>query len=232
MARSTPCAPVMRIPGGVTLVGGGTVSGAALVAARAFAPRLVAADGGADAALRLGHRPEAAIGDFDSISPEARATLGAGALHHVAEQDSTDFDKALRLVAAEFTVAVGFGGARADHTLAAFNVLARYPDRRCLLLSDADVAFLAPRALRLALSPGTRLSLFPMAPVMAWAEGVRWPVAGQEFTPAGLVGTSNEVTAPQVALQFSAAAMLVILPADCLGAALAGLGCAPARPAR
>jgi thiamine pyrophosphokinase len=217
----------LQSSGGITLIGGGCAGAETLAAALALAPLLVAADGGADTALALGHVPDLAIGDFDSISTAARAALGPGRLHHLTEQESTDFDKALRHVAADFTLAVGFAGARLDHTLAAFNVLARHPGRRCLLLGTQDVAFLAPPALRLRLDPGTRLSLFPMAPVTGQARGLRWPLDGHAFAPGGVIGTSNEVTLPEVELRFSAPAMLVFLPAECLRAALSGLGCLP-----
>ena len=227
MSSSSFGKPILRTSGGVTLVGGGDVCAAALGAALAVAPHLVAADCGADVALALGHTPDMAIGDFDSISDAARAALGPDRLHRIAEQDSTDFDKALRNVAADFVIAVGFGGGRLDHTLAAFNVLVRHPDRRCVMLSDEDLVFLAPRDLCLALEPGTRFSLFPMGPVQAWGTGLRWPVDGLEFAPAALIGTSNEVSDRKVRVQFSAPAMLVILPARCLHAALAGLGLQP-----
>ena len=223
---STLFEPLLRSRGGVTLVGGGELAAPVLRRALALAPRLVAADGGADAALALGFRPERAVGDFDSISDAARAALGTARLHHVAEQASTDFDKALRHVAAQFVLAVGFAGARLDHTLAAFNVLARHPGRRCLLLTEREVAFLAPRALRLRLTPGTRLSLFPMAPVRGEGTGLRWPLAGHDFAPGGMIGTSNETVAAQVDLRFSADAMVTILPAEYLEAALTGLGAA------
>ncbi|MBM3613497.1 MAG: thiamine pyrophosphokinase, partial [Alphaproteobacteria bacterium] len=110
--------PIISSDQGVTLAGGAPFGGALLRAALGLAPRLVAADGGADRLLRLGHMPEVAIGDFDSISAAARAALGPDRLHHIPEQDTTDFDKALRSVAAPFVVGLGFSGARIDHGLA------------------------------------------------------------------------------------------------------------------
>ncbi|NCU21110.1 thiamine pyrophosphokinase, partial [Candidatus Falkowbacteria bacterium] len=83
---------------GVTLIGGARVGASDLAQALALAPCLVAADGGADRALALGHMPEAVIGDFDSISPAARAAIAPERLHPIAEQDSTDFGKCLRHV--------------------------------------------------------------------------------------------------------------------------------------
>lgn len=214
---------------GVTLVGGGPVGSRLLAQSMGFAPRLVAADSGADRLLRLGHAPEAVIGDFDSISETARDRL-AGRLHPISEQETTDFDKALRSIAAPFVIGLGFSGARMDHGLAVLNSLTRHPDRRCLILSANDIAFLAPERLELALPAGSRLSLFPMGQVSGESEGLQWSIAGIAFRPDAMIGTSNIVTGPRVRLSFDAPRMLVILPRAALGAALAGLGLQ--RPAR
>ncbi len=208
---------------GVTLVGGAELGSGLLDMALARAPRLVAADGGADRALAAGHVPELTVGDFDSLSDAGRAALGPASLHHITEQDTTDFDKVLRSVAAPFLLAVGFTGTRLDHTLGAFNVLARHPARRCLLLDAQDVCFLAPPEMGLRLAPGTRLSLFPMGPVTGHSTGLHWPLQGIEFAPGATTGLSNRVSAPEVRLGFSAPRMLVLLPLDALDAALAGL---------
>ncbi len=208
---------------GVTLAGGGPFGKAALARALRFAPRIVGADGGADRLLALGAEPEAVIGDFDSISAAAKGRL-AGRLFPIAEQETTDFDKALRSIVAPFVLGLGFAGARLDHGLAVLNALARAPERRALILSPQDVTFLAPLEMELALPPGTRLSLFPMGAVEAESSGLRWPLQGLKFAPDGMIGTSNEVSGP-VRLRFSAAKMLVILPVRYLPEALRGLGC-------
>lgn len=212
---------------GVTLAGGGRFSAGMLKEVLLLAPRLVAADGGADRLLALGAEPEAVIGDFDSISARARARL-AGRLHPIAEQMTTDFDKALRSIAAPFVLGLGFAGQRLDHGLAVLNALVRHPGRRCLILSASDVTFLAPREMALDLAPGTRLSLFPMGRVEGESQGLRWPLQGIGFAPDGMIGTSNAVSGP-VHLRFDADRMLVILPRSALRAALAGLLTADAR---
>lgn len=207
---------------GMTLVGGGPVGARLLARALALAPDLVAADGGADRALRLGHVPQAVIGDMDSVSGEARQRL-AGRLHPVTEQDTTDFAKALQRIRAPFVLGLGFAGARVDHGLAVLNTLVRHADRRCLILSGTDVTFLAPPRLVLRLPVGTRLSLFPMGKVTGRSQGLRWPIDGLRFAPDAMIGTSNQVVAPEVVLDFDAPRMLVILPGGQLRAALAAL---------
>ena len=206
---------------GVTLAGGGPFGKAQLIRALRFAPRIVGADGGADRLLALGVEPEAVIGDMDSISEQAQIRL-AGRLFPIAEQITTDFDKALRSIKAPFVLGIGFAGARLDHGLAVLNALVRAPQQRCLVLSPQDVIFLAPLEMRLDLPLGSRFSLFPMAQVAGESEGLRWPLQGLDFAPDGMIGTSNEVSGP-VSLRFSARKMLVILPIKSLAAALSGL---------
>lgn len=215
--------PIVKSVVGVTLVGGAPAGARDLALALRLAPCLVAADGGADRALAAGLMPRAVIGDFDSISSAARVAIPADRLHPMAEQETTDFDKALRSVVAPFMLALGFSGARIDHGLAVFNALVRHADRRCLLLGAQDVVFLCPPEITLQMRPGDRLSLFPMGPVAGTSRGLRWPVDGVRFAPDGATGTSNAVTDPVVRLAFDAPRMLVILPRARLRSALAAL---------
>lgn len=218
-------------PQGITLVGGGAPDGATLERALAIAPHLVAADGGADVALALGHRPELAVGDFDSIDPETRRRLGEARLRHDPDQETTDFDKALAAVEAPLVMAVGFSGGRLDHTLAAMSTLARNPHRRVVLDSGADLCLLCPPRLTLALAPGGRVSLYPLAPVRCASTGLEWATDSLLLDPIGRIGTSNAVREGPVTLAPSAPALLLLLPVEALSALIAGLAGAPAWPA-
>lgn len=225
--------PIVESREGITLVAGGPVAARDLTSALLRAPVLVAADGGADRALALGHMPAAVIGDFDSIGA-ARDRLPADILHPVAEQETTDFDKALRSVAAPFVLALGVLGGRMDHALAAMTVLAARGAAGAppgIALSRDDVVFCAPPRLDLALAAGDRLSLWPMAPVGGQSRGLDWPIDGIAFSPAGRIGTSNRVTDGAVSLRLDGPGMLVILPRARLDAALAALTGQPARRA-
>jgi len=207
----------------VTLLGGGQMTPGDLQAALAHAPFLVAADGGADRALAAGLVPEAVIGDFDSLSDAARQAIPDERLHEIAEQETTDFDKCLRLVEAPLMLGVGFMGKRLDHKLAALAGLVRAPGRRCILVGPNDIAFLCPPELRVALDPGSRFSLFPMGPVRGASRGLTWPIDGIDFLPGGRLGTSNRVEGGVVELTMEAPLMLVILPRAGLGAAISAL---------
>jgi thiamine pyrophosphokinase len=211
---------VLRSSSAVTLVGGAGCRAEDLAAALRVAPRIVAVDSGAAAVLGAGLQPELVVGDMDSLDPALRRQLGAR-VREIGEQETTDFDKVLRAVEAPLMVGVGFLGARLDHELAAMAVLARSP-RRCLLVGPHDVAFAARGGVALDLTPGTRVSLFPMAPVTGRSEGLAWPIGGLHFRPEGRTGTSNEATGP-VHLEFEGPGMLVLLPRECMAAAVAAL---------
>jgi thiamine pyrophosphokinase len=173
-------------------------------------------------AVAMGRLPDAVIGDFDSVTPATLGALPADRLHRIDEQDTTDFEKCLTRIAAPLILGLGFTGARSDHGLAVWNALVRHADRRCLILSRDDVAFVAPRALSLDLAPGTRVSLFPMGEVRGRSAGLRWGIDAVDFAPDRAIGTSNVATGP-VRLTFSVPKMIVILPRASLGAAMAAL---------
>jgi len=201
----------------VTLIGGGEVAASDLETALALAPVLVAADGGADIALRLGHRPGAVIGDFDSVSAATRAALSKSIQHLVAEQESTDFEKALRAVEAPLVLAVGFLGARIDHQLAALHVLVQPQLAPCILIGAHEVVVHVTRPLALDLAPGDVVSLFPLAPVTGRSTGLDWPIDGLQLSPMSRIGTSNRATGP-IRIEADGPGLLAILPRACLGA--------------
>ncbi len=215
----------------VTLVGGGQLRVQDLTIALSLAPSLVAADGGADHLLTANLQPQAVIGDMDSISAAAAAAF-AGVLHPVTEQLTTDFDKALRHIAAPLIIAVGVTGGRFDHELAVLHTLLRHPDRLCVVLGPDSLLFLCPPDLTLNLPLGLPFSLFPLGLVRCASAGLRWPTDQLLFSPVALIGTSNEVTGP-VNVRPDAPAMLVILPAATLTEVVKALRALPATwPAR
>lgn len=198
-----------RLP--VTLLGAGESAVSDMDEMLAMAPTLVAADGGANVAIAAGIVPDRVIGDLDSLSGAARAAIPADRLVRIEDQSTTDFEKCLERIRAPLILAVGFTGARIDHELAVWNVLARRGAQHCVVIGREDVVVLAPARLRLDVVPGTRVSLFPMSPVRAESAGLRWPVKGLAFAPDGVLGTSNEATGP-VELVVHEGRLLLILP--------------------
>ena len=218
----------------VVLVGGAKVKKLLLRAAIVHGRKTVAADGAAEILVNRGILPDAVIGDFDSLPDTVRQGLPPERCHRIEEQDSTDFEKCLARIDAPLVIAVGFSGGRLDHQLAVLHAMMRLADRPCLLLGPRDVVFLAPPRLQIKLPTGSRVSLFPMAPVAARSKGLVWPIEGLDFAPGQQIGTSNRVIGRKhdrddvpVQITTDSPAMMVILPAARFDAACQAL-CDPA----
>ena len=203
--------PRLRYSAPVTLVGGGPRRLGDLEMAMSVAPTVVCADGGANGLSDVA--PEAIVGDLDSLDDAARwrETLG-DRLIEINEQDSTDLEKCLRVIAAPLVVGVGFLGGRLDHLLAAGHALVS-SERPAVLIGDEDIAFAPGLNCALELKPGDRFSIFPMKPVTGLrSEGLRWSVEGLSLNVGGRIGTSNEVAAKRVRVSFDRPGALIIVP--------------------
>lgn len=203
----------------ICLVGGAPVSDAVFAAVAPLVDGFVGVDGGADHLLARDLSPLAVIGDLDSLSAQARAAF-ADCLWHIAEQETTDFEKALSRVEAPQIIALGFTGGRLDHALAVLNVMARMPDRGVFLFDADDVSYMAPQGdSAIDLPAGTRVSLMPLGDVRASAAGVVWPFTDWALHPVGRTSASNMATGGTVRIT-AQGPLLVTLPQAHLAAAV------------
>lgn len=203
----------------VLLVGNGHVDTGAWELVWPFYQHVVAADGGANAALAHGLVLDATIGDMDS-SAEDKTSETYGEIVHISEQSSIDFEKCLTVVDAPFFIGVGFLGGRLDHELAALNTLVK-TGKNVVLIGEIDLIFLLPDLAKLSLPVGTRVSTFPMGVVEGVkSEGLAWPLDGLEMSPSAFISTSNHTAAPEVTFRNPAQPLLCILPRNHLQAVL------------
>ncbi len=202
---------IVHVSEPVTLVGGGAADINDLETARLLAPCVYAVDGGLRLVLAAGHAPAGVIGDFDSANAADLRQVAPKKRLHIAEQDSTDFDKALRSVLSPLVLAVGFTGARIDHQLANLNTLVRRAERAVILLGATELIFHVPRQVTLPTEAGDTVSLVPLSPVTGHSQGLRWPIDGLGFAPDGRVGTSNQAEGA-VFLTMDGPGMIGIIP--------------------
>jgi thiamine pyrophosphokinase len=198
-----------------------------VAAAHRLAPILIAADGGADRLAEMRLRPRAVIGDMDSIADPEHWRAGPATFVHLAEQETTDFEKCLYATEAPLYLAVGFTGRRIDHTLAVFHTLLRYPAKRIVLIGEHEVGALAPpgATLRLGVTPGARVSIYPLLPVTATrSRGLTWPIDGLALAPGTRIATSNEASQPVVEIAFDGPGALVMLERDALASLASAIG--------
>ncbi|MEL7098822.1 MAG: thiamine diphosphokinase [Pseudomonadota bacterium] len=210
----------------VTLVGGGAAGAGDVAEALRHAPLCVAVDGGLATVLQAGAVPAAVIGDFDSVHAEDLAQVPDAVQVQVAEQESTDFEKALARVAAPWVIGVGFMGARVDHTLAALHALMAEPGPPCALMGAEEVVFHCPPALSLPVRSGDVVSLFPLCAVTGRSEGLEWAIDGLRLEPGGRIGTSNRALGP-VQLETDGPGLIGIIPRARWAAFMPALGSAP-----
>ena len=164
---------------------------------------------------------------MDSIADPERWRAGPATFVHLAEQETTDFEKCLYATEAPLYLAVGFTGRRIDHTLAVFHTLLRYQEKRIVLIGEHEVSALAPpgAALRLGVTPGARVSIYPLLPVTAThSRGLVWPIDGLAMAPGQRIGTSNEASQPVIEIAFDGPGALVMLEADALGSLIGAIG--------
>lgn len=192
MQGPAPQTAIIEFNGLLVIVGGGSVNLGVLHELNDSGGRLVGADGGADVIADAGLKPEAIIGDFDSLR-DRTAWLGRTRLVHIAEQETTDFEKALYSTRAPVTVALGMTGRRFDHSLAALDAVTRHASgRRIILVDEDDVALALTGSFAFAVEAGERVSVHPLVPVtFRHSKGLRYPLDGLTLAPGVRTGTSN-----------------------------------------
>jgi thiamine pyrophosphokinase len=182
----------------------------------------VAADGGADRLYDADIAPAAVIGDLDSLSDQSRVAF-ADLLYPSSDQNTTDFQKAVRAINAPLILAVGFLGGRLDHTFAVLNTLIQERLGHVILLSEDDVCFCAPQGeFELKLPPTTRVGLLPMGAARVETKGLRWDIKDAAMATDGFMSTSNE-TVSEVLHMHVMGRLLITLPLSTLDAVISAV---------
>ena len=206
----------LRFDKPVVLLGGGWVDLPLLGELVNEGVPLIVADGGANCLADSDVRPDAIIGDLDSLADASRWRERTR-LIQLSEQDTTDLEKCLYSVEAPAFIGIGFTGNRLDHTLSALHVLLRYAaEKPMVLAAEQDWVFVPRRDVDLVLPVGSRLSLFPLAPTrVRRSSGLRYPLNGLQLATGQQIGTSNEVVDSTVQIEFepdASPACAVLLP--------------------
>lgn len=181
---------------------------------------VICADGGYDAAVRWGFRPDLTVGDFDSM-PLSHVREGE-ILRLPVHKDDTDMAVCLAQGRARgfraFRLAGCIGG-RLDHTLA--NLQCLYD---CALRGEdawmADrlnrVTVLTPGEHVLPAIPGRHLSLLSMTPETTGVtlRGAAYPLQNATLTNRFPLGVSNEFEGGEAVVSFASGALTALYTTD------------------
>ena len=170
---------------------------------------IVAVDGGLDTCISYSMVPNYFIGDMDSASSSAKqyAKLNKIPSNFVAEQETTDFEKALMYVDAAGYVCLGFLDGRLDHSLAVLHVIQKQSHKRpILLLGSEDVVLTGPNDFRILLPVGERISIWPLGKVsFEYSTGLLYSLKNIKLVQGNQIGTSNSVSENSVQIILSEA---------------------------
>jgi thiamine pyrophosphokinase len=178
----------------------------------------LAADGGFHAHHKLPRRPDAVIGDFDSLV--GRVIDGGGARFlHDPDQTTTDAEKALLHAiddGCSDAVLLGAAGMRLDHTLYNCSLVEAYAGRIRVCIADEHATAVrigpgAPVVWNLPL--GAVFSLLPLAgPArVAVMAGVEWELDDPVLGNGATLSISNRIVAPPLHLGLATGSALAIV---------------------
>jgi len=188
---------------------------------------IIAADGGANFLADQSILPELIIGDLDSVEEQKIQNIETQKIIKISCQNNTDLEKVLLNTQSPLTLGIGFLGSRIDHELASLSALAKYPQKKIILVGEKDIILLAPPNLSLSSFEGMRVSLYPLGSVRVQSSGLKWSTEGLTMNPVDLIGTSNEAVGKIIHLVPDKPKLLLIMPISSLNDAISQLEMSP-----
>jgi len=204
------------MPHAVILANGTPPSAELLHRALEGAPLFLCADGGANAARRLGGRPAAIVGDFDSIAPETLAHFADIPQIRDEDQERTDTEKTIEFAiaqGADTITILGASAGRLDHVVGHLAILRKYAGRVRLVLEDEEArAYVVAGDTKVTLPAGATVSFFAVgAPVEALTtENLRFPLRNRTLELGAQDSISNVVERTPAWIRFRSGHLLVI----------------------
>ncbi len=177
---------------------------------------VLAADGGAFAALKFGYLPHYVVGDLDSVTEDIKRQLSQTQFIRRPSQEVNDLEKALQfcreIEVSQLTI-LGMAGKRLDHTLNNLSVLSRYDSQFKLTIFDAfSQIFLVRQNFQYQGKINQTISLIPMGKVEGiTTRGLGFPLNNETLEFGKREGLSNYTTDPVVSIQIKSGLLIVIV---------------------
>jgi thiamine pyrophosphokinase len=205
----------------VIFAGGSVRAGKVVDAVIAQADRIIAADGGAAAALRYGRVPATVVGDFDSLDARVQQQLreqGSQFIQAAVEKNETDTELALQVAieqgASAITLLGAIGGTRFDHTMANILLLVGFETIPIRIIDGPSSCWLL-RGPGHSIIHGHTGDLLSLLPLTSEATGVRttdlyYPLHGETLHFGKPRGVSNVLTRESAGVSLEIGMLLII----------------------
>jgi thiamine pyrophosphokinase len=149
------------------------------------AKRIVCCDGSTQSLVLAGLRPDAIVGDLDSLSDEL-ANMFADRIFPDRNQDTNDLTKAVSWCSAmgyKDVVIVGATGKREDHTIGNISLLAEYiRDMNVIMVTDTGILIPFLKSSTISSFPGQQVSIFSIDPeTKVTSLGLLYPLSGTKI---------------------------------------------------
>lgn len=186
---------------------------------------LIGADRGALFLVNQGLQPDAAIGDFDSVTKEEQELIRINSGHFFScdplDKDYTDtelaFDHAAKLHPSEI-VLLGALGTRFDHSLANVHLLlkARSLHIPCTIKDEFNEIILTDSKVQVSAKGYTHVSLLPLTPEVTGItlDGFLYPLHEAALIMGQSLGISNVPVAENAQIRIRTGLLLVIRSKD------------------
>ncbi|ATW24685.1 thiamine diphosphokinase [Candidatus Formimonas warabiya] len=180
---------------------------------------IICADGGTRHALAMGIIPQVVLGDFDSLSPEAKCALSDTGCHfeeHPEEKDMTDTELALKCCLArnpDEILLLGVLGTRYDHSMANLFLLARIPGHiQAKAVNEQNEIMLLREEVKFSGSPGDLVSLIPLSAEVKgiFTKGLKYMLRNATLDQGSSRGVSNEMVEAEASIRIKDGMALVI----------------------
>lgn len=188
-----------------------------LVAYRKHATKLFALDGAGEWLMQYDIKPDAVIGDMDSLPDATGKDIS---YIQIQDQESNDLEKALQYcLQNHYTEATIMGafGLRIDHFLTNLFVLKRFASHLSLnMVDDHQCAFICPPKKLISFENliGCYISFFPLndevGPITS--TGVMYPLNGEILSLNNRIGTLNYINEDRATLYCEQGSLLVVMP--------------------
>jgi len=177
---------------------------------------IIAADGGANTAFKLGVVPNYIIGDFDSIKPKVKKYFSdKSEIICFVNQDDTDVEKALKFAIEKgYKTAYLLGGTgdRLDHSIGNLGIVLKYYNRiRVIIIHGKTILFPYSKETNLITIPNETISLYAFDDrTIINSEGLKYPLDNSTFKFGERESTSNMATGNVVSLKITGGIIFVI----------------------